>query len=466
MEVLVFFFLSFDVYIMYLQYKKKEKGNGVMEDKRQDKNEYQDLVDQMNLKYNLSMNRSRILERVLKEALIQFVADPNFIKLNPTEANWILADYVSEMKGVDKSCFLDTGVVYRKPLVEWLLAEVIMEEGLVKIPFENFAYLVVNVLHCGYQQFRSAIMHYNRTTENVDVEVVDVAKLLFTEYQNWIFDATHIRFSPRHDADDKVSGKLRYMITDCDYDLFKLNPSYLAAIIDTHYPYNHELDFNLNIEWDNDPNDGPDFLSKHFSISPYVLARWYVILKKKYRKEVAAWMVLSCIINNAIAIPEFLLNQLMLGASVPDEKRDKGLTCISDPLTMTELERRRVVKLNDLITFLIKLQVHESTIPNVIEFLSSYVTILVPNDIHGRVDRLIIQALSTEGKPDKVISFINMHHEFINGFCGSETSVENISALCSDVCCMNRDAAPMMRQALELDNNNLPMGWKEDSLES
>lgn len=437
-----------------------------MEDKRQDKNEYQDLVDQMNLKYNLSMNRSRILERVLKEALIQFVADPNFIKLNPTEANWILADYVSEMKGVDKSCFLDTGVVYRKPLVEWLLAEVIMEEGLVKIPFENFAYLVVNVLHCGYQQFRSAIMHYNRTTENVDVEVVDVAKLLFTEYQNWIFDATHIRFSPRHDADDKVSGKLRYMITDCDYDLFKLNPSYLAAIIDTHYPYNHELDFNLNIEWDNDPNDGPDFLSKHFSISPYVLARWYVILKKKYRKEVAAWMVLSCIINNAIAIPEFLLNQLMLGASVPDEKRDKGLTCISDPLTMTELERRRVVKLNDLITFLIKLQVHESTIPNVIEFLSSYVTILVPNDIHGRVDRLIIQALSTEGKPDKVISFINTHHEFINGFCGSETSVETISTLCSDVCCMNRDAAPMMRQALELDDNNLPMGWKEDSLES
>lgn len=437
-----------------------------MEDKRQDKNEYQDLVDQMNLKYNLSMNRSRILERVLKDALIQFVADPNFIKLNPTEANWILADYVSEMKGVDKSCFLDTGVVYRKPLVEWLLAEVIMEEGLVKIPFENFAYLVVNVLHCGYQQFRSAIMHYNRTTENVDVEVVDVAKLLFTEYQNWIFDATHIRFSPRHDADDKVSGKLRYMITDCDYDLFKLNPSYLAAIIDTHYPYNHELDFNLNIEWDNDPDDGPDFLSKHFSISPYVLARWYVILKKKYRKEVAAWMVLSCIINNAIAIPEFLLNQLMLGASVPDEKRDKGLTCISDPLTMTELERRRVVKLNDLITFLIKLQVHESTIPNVIEFLSSYVTILVPNDIHGRVDRLIIQALSTEGKPDKVISFINMHHEFINGFCGSETSVETISTLCSDVCCMNRDAAPMMRQALELDNNNLPMGWKEDSLES
>ena len=440
MEVLVFFFLSFDVYIMYLQYKKKEKGNGVMEDKRQDKNEYQDLVDRMNLKYNLSMNRSRILERVLKDALIQFVADPNFIKLNPTEANWILADYVSEMKGVDKSCFLDTGVVYRKPLVEWLLAEVIMEEGLVKIPFENFAYLVVNVLHCGYQQFRSAIMHYNRTTENVDVEVVDVAKLLFTEYQNWIFDATHIRFSPRHDADDKVSGKLRYMITDCDYDLFKLNPSYLAAIIDTHYPYNHELDFNLNIEWDNDPDDGPDFLSKHFSISPYVLARWYVILKKKYRKEVAAWMVLSCIINNAM--------------------------CISDPLTMTELERRRVVKLNDLITFLIKLQVHESTIPNVIEFLSSYVTILVPSDIHGRVDRLIIQALSTEGKPDKVISFINMHHEFINGFCGSETSVETISTLCSDVCCMNRDAAPMMRQALELDNNNLPMGWKEDSLES
>ena len=437
-----------------------------MEDKRQDKNEYQDLVDRMNLKYNLSMNRSRILERVLKDALIQFVADPNFIKLNPTEANWILADYVSEMRGVDKSCFLDTGVVYRKPLVEWLLAEVIMEEGLVTIPFENFAYLVVNVLHCGYQQFRSAIIHYNRTTENVDVEVVDVAKLLFTDYRDWIFDATHIRFSPRHDADDKVSGKLRYTVTDCDYDLFKLNPSYLAAIIDTHYPYNHEMDFNLNIEWDNDPDDGPDFLSKHFSISPYVLARWYVILKKKYRKEVAAWMVLSCIINNAIVIPEFLLNQLILGASVPDEKRDKGLTCISDPLMMTELERRRVVKLNDLITFLIKLQVHESTIPNVIEFLSSYVTILVPNDIHGRVDRLIIQALSTEGKPDKVISFINMHHEFINGFCGSETSVETISALCSDVCCMNRDAAPMMRQALELDDNNLPMGWKEDSLES
>lgn len=439
-----------------------------MEDKRQDKNEYQDLVDRMNLKYNLSMNRSRILERVLKDALIQFVADPNFIKLNPTEANWILADYVSEMRGVDKSCFLDTGVVYRKPLVEWLLAEVIMEEGLVKIPFENFAYLVVNVLHCGYQQFRSAIMHYNRTTENVDVEVVDVAKLLFTEYQNWIFDATHIRFSPRHDADDKVSGKLRYMITDCDYDLFKLNPSYLAAIIGTHYPYNHEMDFNLNIEWDNDPDDGPDFLSKHFSISPYVLARWYVILKKKYRKEIAAWMVLSCIINNAIAIPEFLLNQLMLGASVPDEKRDKGLTCIRDPLTISD---PLTVKLNDLITFLIKLQVHESTIPNVIEFLSSYVTILVPNDIHGhdihgRVDQLIIQALSTEGKPDKVISFINMHHEFINGFCGSETSVENISALCSDVCYMNRDAAPMMRQALELDDNNLPMEWKEDSLES
>lgn len=437
-----------------------------MDDKRQDKNEYQDLVDRMNLRYNLSMNRSRILERALKDALIQFVADPNFIKLNPTEANWILADYVSEMKEVDKSCFLDTGVVYRRSLVDWLLAEVIMEEGLVKIPFENFAYLVTEVLHCGYQQFRSAIMHYNRTTENVDVEVVDVAKLLFTDYRNWIFDATHIRFSPRHDADDRVSGKLRYMITDCDYDLFKVNPSYLAAIIDPHYPYNHEMDFNLNIEWDNDPDDGPDFLSKHFDISPYVLARWYVILKKKYRREIAAWMVLSCVINNAIAIPEFLLNQLMLGASVPNEKRCKGLTCISDPLTMTELERKRVVKLNDLITFLIKLQVHERTISNVIEFLSGYVTILVPNDFCGQVDRLIIQALSTEGKPSKVISFINMNHESINGFCGSESSVEDISALCSDVHYMNRDAAPMMRQALELDDNNLPMEWKEDSLES
>lgn len=441
-----------------------------MEDKRQNKNEYQDLVDKMNLTYSLSINRSRILERVLRDALIQFVEDPDFIKLNPTEANWILADYVSEMKGVDKSCFLDTGVVYRKPLVEWLLAEVIMEEGLVKIPFENFAYLVTEVLHCGYQQFRSVIKHYNRTTKNIDAEVVEVAKLLFTDYRNWIFNATHIRFSPRHDANDRVSGKLRYMIIDCDYDLFELNPSYLAAIIDTHYPYNHEMDFNLNIEWDNDPDDEPYFLSKHFSISPYVLARWYVILKKKYRKEVAAWMVLSCIINNAIAIPEFLLNQLMLGASVPNEKRDKGLTCISDPLTMTELERRRVVKLNDLITFLIKLQVHESTIPNVVEFLSCYVTILVPNNFCGQVDRLIIQALSqalsTEGKPSKVISFINMNHEFINGFCGSESSVEDISALCSDVYYMNRDAAPMMRQALELDDNNLPKEWKEDSLES
>ena len=260
------------------------------------------------------------------------------------------------------------------------------------------------------------------------------------------------------------------MIIDCDYDLFELNPSYLAAIIDTHHPYNHEMDFNLNIEWDSDPDDEPEFLSKHFSISPYVLARWYVILKKKYRKEVAAWMVLSCIINNAIAIPEFLLNQLMLGAFVPNEKRCKGLTCISDPLTMTELEQKRVVKLNDLITFLIKLQVHESTISNVIEFLSGYVTILVPNDFCGQVDRLIIQALSqalfTEGKPSKVISFINMNHESINGFCGSESSVEDISALCSDVYYMNRDAAPMMRQALELDDNNLPKEWKEDSLES
>ena len=177
-------------------------------------------------------------------------------------------------------------------------------------------------------------------------------------------------------------------------------------------------------------------------------------------------MVLSCIINNAIAIPEFLLNQLMLGASVPNEKRCEGLTCISDPLTMLELEQKRVVKLNDLITFLIKLQVHERTISNVIEFLSGYVTILVPNDFCGQVDRLIIQALSTEGKPSKVISFINMNHEFINGFCGSESSVEDISALCSDVYYMNRDAAPMMRQALELDDNNLPKEWKEDSLES
>ena len=437
-----------------------------MEDKRQDKNEYQDLVDRMNLKYNLSMNRSRILERVLKDALIQFVADPNFIKLNPTEANWILADYVSEMKGVDKSCFLDVGVVYRSALVDWLLAEVIMEEGLVKIPFENFAYLITEVLHCSYQQFRSAIKHYNRTTENIDVEVVDVAKLLFTDYRNWIFDATHIRFSSRHDANDKESGKLRYMITDCDYDLFELNPSYLAAIIDTHHPYNHEMDFSLDIEWDNDPDDGPDFLSKHFSISPYVLARWYVILKKKYRKEIAAWMVLHCVIDNGIVIPEFLLNQLMLGASVPNEKRYGGFVCISDPLTMTEIERKRVVKLKDLTTFLIKLQVHESTIPNVIEFLSGYVTILVPGNMHDQVDQLIIQALSTEGKPSKIISFINMHHEFINGFCGSETSVEDMSALCSDVWYMNRNAAPMMRQALELDENNRPLEWKEDSLES
>lgn len=429
-----------------------------MEDKRQDKNEYQDLVDKMNLTYSLSMNRPRILERVLRDALIQFVEDPDFIKLNPTEANWILADYVSEMKGVDKSCFLDTGVVYRSALVDWLLAEVVMEEGLAKIPFENFAYLVTEVLHCGYQQFRSVIKHYNRTTKNIDAEVVEVAKLLFTDYRNWIFNATHIRFSPMHDANDRVSGKLRYsyMITDCDYDLFELNPSYLAAIINTHYPYNHEMDFNLNIEWDSDQYDEPYFLSKHFSISPYVLARWYVILKKKYRKEVAAWMVLSCAFNNAIVIPEFLLNQLMLGASVPNEKRDKGLTCISDPLTMTELERRRVVKLNDLITFLINLQVHESTILNVIEFLSGYVTILVPNDFCGQVDRLIIQALSTKGEPNKVISFINMNHEFINDLCSSESSVEDISALCSDVYYMNRDAAPMMRQALELDDNNLP----------
>lgn len=437
-----------------------------MEDKRQNKNEHQDLVDQMNLKYNLSMNRSRILERVLKDALIQFIADPNFIKLNSAEATQILADYVSEMKGVDKSCFLDAGVFYRGALVDWLLAEVVMEEGLVKIPFENFAYLVTEVLHCNYKQFRSAIMHYNRTTENVDVEVVDVAKLLFTDYRDWIFDAAHIRFSPIGDTNDGVTGKFRCIIIDCDYDLFKLNPSYLAAIINAHYPYDHEMDFSLDIEWGKDSYDEPVFLSKHFSISPYVLARWYVILKKKYRKEVAAWMVLSCIINNAIVIPEFLLNQLMLGASVPDEKRDKGLTCISDPLTMTELERKRVVKLNDLITFLVKLQVHESTIPNVIEFLSNYVTILVPNDFHEPIDRLIIGALSTEGNPSKVISFVNMHNEFVNDLYGPNVYVENISALCSDIYYMNRDAAPMMRQALELDDKNLPMERKEDSLES
>ena len=438
-----------------------------MEDKRQDKNEHQELVDRMNLKYNLSMSRSRILERALKDALIQFVADPNFIKLSRDEANQILADYVSEMRGVDKSCFLDTGVVYRSALVDWLLAEVVMEEGLVKIPFENFAYLVTEVLHCGYQQFRSVIKHYNRTTENVDVEVVDVAKLLFTEYRNWIFNATHIRFSPRHDANDRVSGKLRYMIIDCDYDLFELNPSYLAAIIDTHYPYNHELDFNLNIEWDNDPDDEPDFLSKHFGISPYVLARWYVILKKKYRKEIAAWVVLSFVIENGIVIPEFLLNQLMDGASVPNEKRYGRSAYISDLLTMTETERKRVVKLNDLITFLIKLQLHDSTIPNVMEFICSYVTILVPDNISiKQVDQLITLALSIKGNSSELLSFINLHRDFVNGSHDASTSTGNISALCSDVSYMNRDAAPMMRQALGLDEYNRLLECKEDSLES